>query len=174
MKFNDVKVLACLASDIDASYIWSNCISLGQANRFFRVRVDDGEWIVVRILYASENFKRRYSKDGHGRAPIIKDDQFIVLSEHYRSRLGIEGTSFKTGRRYKLELKQCRWFEFGGWRAASVSPNPFLRQSVFLAWVSLGLGIVSLLLALVSLLLALVSLLLALWPWIIRLVGYSR
>lgn len=40
---NDVKVLACLASDIDASYIWSNCISLGQANRFFRVRVDDGE-----------------------------------------------------------------------------------------------------------------------------------
>ena len=167
MKFNDVKVLACLASDIDASYIWSNCISPGQANHFFRVRVDDGEWIVVRILYASENFKRRYSKDGHGRAPIIKDDQFIILSEHYRCRLGIEGTSFETGRKYKLELKPCRWFEFRGLRAASVSPNPFLRQSVFLAWVSLGLGIL-------SLLFALVSLLLALWPWIIRLVGYSR
>lgn len=170
MESNDVKVLACLASDIDASYIWSNCISLGQANHFFRVRVDDGEWVVVRILYASKNFKRRYSKDG--RALITEDDRFIVLSEHYRCRLGIEGTSFRTGRKYKLELKPCRWF--GEWRAASVSPNPFLRQSVFLAWVSLGLGIVSLLLALVSLLLALVSLLLALWPWIIRLVGYSR
>lgn len=165
MKFNDVKVLACLASDIDASYIWSNCISLGQANHFFRVRVDDGEWVVVRILYASKNFKRRYSKDG--RALITEDDRFIVLSEHYRCRLGIEGTSFRTGRKYKLELKPCRWFEFGEWRAASVSPNPFLRQSVFLAWVSLGLGIL-------SLLLALVSLLLALWPWIIRLVEYSR
>ena len=141
MKFNDVNVLACLASDIDASYIWSNCISLGQSNRFFRVRVDDGEWIVVRILYASENFIRRYSKDG--RAPITEDDQFIVLSEHYRCRLGIEGTSFKTGKKYKLEFKPCRWFEFGEWRAASVSPNPFLRLSVYLAWISLVLGVLS-------------------------------
>ena len=150
MKIEDVRIFAYLASDIDAPIVWSNCIAQEEHNDLFWIRANKGPLVAVRICYASKNFEDRYSKNP--RVTIDGEEKYLVVSEHYRNKLRIEGTTYKTGKYVTLKIWHCpRWMAiFASWGAASACPDAFLRESIRLGWVSLGLGLISLLLSISS------------------------
>jgi hypothetical protein len=144
----NVKILACLAAEVDSSAVWSNCISYETASRhrLFVLQADAGPEVVVRIRFASRDFEKRYSQPP--RITILDGDKYLVVSEHYRQMLGIDGTTCKMGKTVVLHIRPSRCPILSSIRAACASPDPFLRLSVCLAWLSTALGLISLVLSL--------------------------
>jgi hypothetical protein len=94
---------------------------------------------------ADENFRQTYnSPSGTKRLP--ESEKFIVLNSWYREQLGI----FDTKIAMPLDIQDAP-----GWMAAlrafTAHPNPAIRVSMVLAFISLALGLTGIAIGLLSL-----------------------
>ena len=133
----DYKIYAALMQDIDQPYIWSTKHSRG----FYSIRYGKKS-ICVKIRHIDKNFCRLYNSPASSRLTIDNQVPTLVMSEHYRSLLGIE-----TQHSYSLEIKSVCGLDI---RIARDVPDPFLKLSVYLGVWGVILGIISIAITAIS------------------------
>lgn len=103
-------------------------------------------YCICRII--DNNFKRKYNKSDSGRCKIDNTDQAIVMSSYYRDMLG----GLKTQEEYEFEIKRtkCPYYKI---RALFQHPDNAIRIAIWLAIISIMIGMVSIIISISSCLL---------------------
>lgn len=139
---SNVKILASTVEEISAEYIWTNCIEDAGSNRYYRVKINDGDSCIVRVLFADANFCCRYSDESSRRYKISNKDSYIVLSAHYRREFGGVKTYLNDKKVHCIDFKRVN--KIWGLILAS------WHFPVLQTWLSLMLGLLSLALGVIS------------------------
>ena len=143
---SDVKILASTAEEISAEYVWTNCIDDTMGARYFRITIDGRQSCIVRALFADKNFRRNYSKGP--RCRIEDDDKYIVMSAHYRRKLGGLETTIIDHQIHTVDFEEVI---FGWLRASLYFPTPYACISSWLGVAGGVFGLLSLVLSVISL-----------------------
>ncbi|MEM1513342.1 MAG: hypothetical protein QXN45_00385 [Candidatus Thermoplasmatota archaeon] len=77
---------------------------------------------------------------------VENEELIIVISGYYREKLGIP----RTNEKIQLEISEVNCCVIKYLIAPFHHPNPFVRMSIILGFLSLGIGIISLVIALIG------------------------
>ena len=142
---SSVKILVSTSEDVNAEYVWTNCINEAEGGNYFKIKVGNNA-CYVRVRFADTNFCRNYSDPSRSikRYQIRDDDQFLVMSKHYRKKCGGLKPYSRGGELvYDVELIRTNqmWGEF--W-ACWDFPTHYVRWEIVLSVIGIVLGAVSL------------------------------
>ncbi len=140
------KVYAALHEESKEGWIWISPLN-GIENKKWRVikiiRPDNKKKIVVERRIIDKNFMSIYNDKKHTKGNLKEgeDTKNIVMNYNYRALLDIH-----TGDKVNLIIKKANmWDRF--WVASSQHPNIFVKYTVWLGLISVGLGVVSILIS---------------------------
>ena len=143
------KVYAALHEESKEGWVWISPLN-GIENKKWRVikiiRPDNKKKIVVERRIIDKNFVKIYNDREHTKSGLDKekDTKNIVMNYNYRSLLGVS-----TEEKVNLKIKKPNMWD-RLWVASSQHPNIFVKYSVRLGLISVGLGIISILISFIQ------------------------
>jgi hypothetical protein len=142
---NHYRIFASLHAESREGWVWlPQCAHLTSHN----VRISSkGRAVVCERRIADKNFRRVYEGETNSSLP---DDNFIVISQWYRDRLGI----FSTRTESTLLIEDAKTLKASYVDAFLGHPSPIVRVSITLGLVSAVLGIIGVAEGIISLYLA--------------------
>lgn len=140
-----IKILASIKTDAMEGWGWIKS-SVVKENGFYKIHnIINKKHATCYLRIIDDN----YIGDYNPRSKTLKikeEDKVLVLNEYYRKKIGLNKNET-----YEIDFSKIRWYHLS--RLFDFShPNPYIRQSGRLAFVSLLLAILGIVLAILSLL----------------------
>lgn len=142
---SNVKILVATSEDVNAEYVWTNCIDEEEGGNYFKIKIG-GKSCYVRVRFADKNFCRNYSDPSHciRRYQIQDSDQFIVMPKHYRKKCG-GVKSYLSGNKQVYDVEIIRVNQTRGeFMACWDFPTHYVRWEIILSFIGVVLGAISL------------------------------
>ncbi len=139
----EYEIYAGLYEEKNEGWIWTNDKSV-KSGDYVQIKSNKGK-LICQIRKIDDNFRNHYSKRGSGRKTFDCSKNIVVVSDHYRDKLG----GINTGKSYSLEIKKVT-----SWHRKMLAmlghPNDVIKISIVLAIISCSLGIIGLILGVIG------------------------
>src|SRR5664280_1343157 len=136
----EYKILPSLAEHITSPFVWTNHFLIKSRSIISIENLGNRKKIYCEIAIIDDNFKKKYNESPYTNK-LPEDKKILIINEWYRNCLMVE-----KNKDANIEIKKVNdlfvWF----WRmrASFIHPDNTIRLAVYLAFLSVILGIIGL------------------------------